>query len=362
MQNSSCPIAGSNRPLSVSWSVSSEQQPEAYEIYRDSLSDIYEVTDVAGDGRTGFINKTSATRFGPSVIGRGRSVGQTFTRTPDTIRRSGLDHVSIVINLTHSAGDFDGNTVKSSAASVQFRDLTKPSVSRSEVVDVVNVMAPRHLVPAWLLGRRFHGLTLQGESAGGRLVASHLLTLAEVSDQLTEEEGAAAIEATFVIAERFLGRSSEPTPLQSDAIQRTIRRRAVHVFDSMSSRRKPSVDEVAHAIGVSRSSLYRAFEPMGGVLTYVRHRRLARVYGALRMRSGADVSLDALATQEGFASAAQLSAAFRERFGFSPQDVSPYSPGRFGGPSGGRSGEPSDDLDIAAHDVIIDWLRAGEKA
>lgn len=341
----------------MAWSVSSDDQADAFEIYRDSLRDIYEATEVADNGRTGFINKARATRFGASVIGRGRSVAQTFVRTPATVRQSGLDHVSVVVNMTSSAGDFDGHNVSSSAASVQFRDLSKPSSSRSEIIDVVNVMAPRHLVPSWLLGRRFHGLTLPGDSAGGRLVASHLLTLSDVSDQLSEEEGEAAVEAIFVIAERFLGHASEPSPMQTDAIQRTIRRRAVHVFDTLSHRSQPSVEDVAKAIGVSRSSLYRAFEPMGGVLTYVRHRRLARVYAALRIGGPQPVSLDVLATQQGFASAAQLSTAFRERFGFAPQDVSPYTPTR---PRVGGGG-PADDRDSAAHDVVIDWLRVGEK-
>lgn len=340
----------------MAWSVSSDEQPDAFETYRESLLDIYEATEVLDNGRTGFTSKTRVTRFGASVVGRGQSVAQTFIRTPATVRRSGLDHVSVVVNLTSSAGDFDGHIVRSSAASVQFRDLTKPSSSRAEKIDVVNLMAPRHLVPSWLLGRRFHGLTLPGDSAGGRLVASHLLTLADVSDQLSEDEGVAAVEATFIIAERFLGQAGEPTPLQTDAIQRTIRRRAVHVFDAMSNRRPPSVEDVAKAIGVSRSSLYRAFEPMGGVLTYVRHRRLARVYAALRMRSGVSVSLEALATQQGFTSAAQLSTAFRERFGFGPQEVSPSSLALTARVGAGLV----DDLDSAAHDVVIDWLRVGE--
>lgn len=343
------------RPLSLTWSVSSDDSPDAFEIYRASLLDIYEATEVTGGGRKGFRNQAKVTRFDDSVVGRGRSVGQTFVRTPGTVRASGLDHVMVVVNLAESAGDFDGNNVSSSAASVQFRDLSKPSASRSENIDVVNIIAPRHLVPSWLLGRRFHGLTLPGDSAGGRLVASHLLTLSDVSDQLTEDEGIAAVEATFVIAERFLGQSSAPTPMQTDAIQRTIRRRAIHVFDAASKRREMSVADVAMTIGVSRSSLYRAFEPMGGVLTYVRNRRLARVYAAQRMRTGSSVGLEVLASEHGFASAKQLNAAFRDRFGFGPLEVEAQREGRPEGPE--QSGLRT--LSAAGHDVVIDWLRVG---
>lgn len=349
-------IVRPNRPLSVAWSVSSGQQADALDIYKESMLDLYDVVDVADNGPAGFTSKTKATRFGASVLGRGQSVAQTFVRTPATIRRSGLDQVSIVVNLAQGGGDFDGHSVNYTAGAVQFRDLSKPSSSRSDKIDLVNLVVPRHIVPSWLLGRRFHGLTLPGESAGGRLVASHLRTLSDVSDEVTEAEGMAAIEATFVIAERFLGKASEPTPMQVDAIQRTIRRRAMHLFEMASTRRPPTVDEVAKAIGVSRSSLYRAFEPMGGVVSYVRHQRLARVYAALRVRSGADVGLEALALQQGFASTNQLAKAFRERFGIDPKEVQPSRLARRSTATG------TDELESAAHDVFLDWLRVGEAA
>jgi AraC-like DNA-binding protein len=336
--------------------VSSSLQADALDIYKDSIRDLYEVLDVADNGPDGFVSQTKATRFEASVLGRAKSVAQTFVRTPATIRRSGLDHVSVVLNLAKGVGDFDGRSVDYTVGDVQFRDLSRPSSSRSEKIDLVNLVVPRHVVPSWLLGRRFHGLTLPGNSPGGRLVASHLRTLADVSDEVTEAEGMAAIEATFVIAERFLGKTSEPTPLQVDAIQRTIRRRAMHLFETAATRRPPSVDDVAKAIGVSRSSLYRAFEPMGGVLRYVRHQRLSRVYAALRARAGAEMELDALAAQHGFASAKQLAKAFRDRFGVGPEEIQPSAlAGRFL-PIG------SGVLDAAAHDVFLDWLRVGKAA
>ena len=70
----------------MAWSVSSDEQADAFEIYRESLRDIYEATEVADNGRAGFVNTARATRFGPSVVGRGRSVAQTLIRTPETVR------------------------------------------------------------------------------------------------------------------------------------------------------------------------------------------------------------------------------------------------------------------------------------
>lgn len=346
------------RPLTIAWSTSSDQHSDAFDTYRDSLSDMFDVVDVAHNGRKGFASLTTVTRFGASVIGRGQSVGQTFVRDAQRVRQSGLDHVSMVVNLSDGIGDFDGREARSGAGSVQLRDLARPSSVQTSAVDIVNLIVPRHMLPSWLLGQRFHGLTLTGETAGARLIASHLLMLATVSDDLSEDEGIAAIEATFVIAERFLGRDFVTSPLHTHAIHRTIRRRAMHVFDGLPPRSRTSVDDVARLIGVSRSSLYRAFEPMGGVLKYVRQRRLDRVYAALRSPNRQPGTIDGLAREHGFSSAGQLAAAFYKRFEIHAEDVTPAARTTRRGNGTRATGE----MDHAAHDVFIDWLRIGEAA
>lgn len=344
------------RPLTLAWSVSSENQRDAFDTYRDSLADMYDVRDVANRGRTGFASTTKVARFGASVLGRGRSVGQTFVRDAQLVRRSGLDHVSITVNFADGSGDFNGRSAVSGGGSVQFRDLARPSISTTGAVDLINLVVPRHLLPSWLLGHSFHGLTLAGESAGARLIASHLRTLADVADELSEDEGVAAVEATFVIAERFLGHKQAVSPLHTDAIQRTIRRRAMHLFDSAALRPSATVEDVAEMIGVSRSGLYRAFEPMGGVMAYIRRRRLDRVYAALRSPAATPRTIDTLARHHGFRDTAQLASAFHKRFGFALQDVRASSLKGRRESSINAGGE----MDRAAHDVFIDWLRVGE--
>lgn len=344
------------RPLTIAWSVSSDRHVDAFDTYRDSLSDMFDVVDVADNGRTGFTSLTRVTRFGSSVIGRGRSVGQTFVRDAMRARRSGLDHISLLVNLSDGTGEFDGNVERSGGGSVHLRDLSRPSAFKTNAVDIVNLIVPRHMLPSWLLGQRLHGWTLPGNSAGARLIASHLVTLATVSNDLSEEEGIASIEATFVIAQRFFGHDVTASPVQTHAIQRTIRRRAMHIFDSLAPLSATSVDDVARMIGVSRSGLYRAFEPMGGVLAYVRQRRLDRVYATLRSPNRVAGSTDCLARDHGFESGKQLVTAFSRRFGFHLEDIKPsYRVTQFDD-GGLRCGE----MDHAAHDVYIDWLRIGE--
>jgi AraC-like DNA-binding protein len=81
--------------------------------------------------------------------------------------------------------------------------------------------------------------------------------------------------------------------------------------------------EIARAIGVSRTTLYRAFEQAGGVHAHVMSRRLERSFAALAGRRGRSPSICQIAIQHGFVSDAHFTRAFKARFGIRPSDVGP---------------------------------------
>ncbi|MGV9006982.1 MAG: helix-turn-helix domain-containing protein [Brevundimonas sp.] len=339
-------------PVSVTWSLSSDGRPDAFAGYRRSIADLYDVTDVAGDGVSGFSSRTTAYRFGATSLARGRSVAQTLARGPVQIGRSGIDHISVIINRTRTVGDCDGRDLNAAAGTVQFRDLTRPSTTRAEGIDTLNLIVPRTSLPSWMPGRGLHGLVLPAASAGERLVVSHLQTLFDVAPDLSEDEGAAAVEATFVIAERFMGRPGAVTPLQTEAIHRTLRQRALRFVDTRLSGGPIATAGIARALGVSRSSLYRAFETTGGVQAFILGHRLDRAYVALRMHRGPLPPLAEIAGQHGFTGEAVFVRAFRDRFGFRPDGVPSWGP-----PAAPTQGPPGV-YDGAAHEVIMDWLRS----
>ena len=347
-----------DRPPRVSWAISSDQNADAFDTYRGSFADLYEVGDVAHAGKADFSSRTTVHLFGSSVIGRGRSVSQTLSRDAAMVRRSGLDHISLIINLAETVGDSDGKSVRAEAGSVQFRDLSRPSASHTDRIDTLNIMIPRTSVPSWLLSKGLHGLVLPATSPGGRLVASHLLTVADVADGLSEAEGVAAIEAAFVIAERFMGHERSIAPAHTDAIHRSIRERAMTLMDAEPVNGRWTSDTLARAMGVSRTSLYRAFETTGGVKAYVLSRRLSRAYAELRARKGNLPTVEHIGQMHGFPDRRTFVAAFRQRFGMSPDDVPPSNP------QASRLAQDGSELpmDRAMHDVVMDWLRTSEAA
>ncbi len=340
-------------PVSVAWSLSSDGRSDAFDGYRQSIADLYDVSEVAAAGIIGFSSRTTAYGFGNASVARARSVAQTLTRGPGQIARSGIDHISVILNQTRTVGDCDGRNVDAAAGSLQFRDLTRPSASRNDGIDVINLMVPRTSLPSWLAGRGLHGLVLPSTSAGGQLVSSHLRTLCDVAGELSEDEGVAAVEATFVIAEHFLGKVGPVTPLQTEAIHRTIRQRALRLIDALLSQGPIETAWIARSLGVSRSSLYRAFESTGGVQACILNRRLDRAYVAIRMYQAALPPLEEIAARHGFSSETVFVRAFRERFGFGPEGVPRWvavEPGRTLPSATGV-------YDRAAHEVVLDWLR-----
>jgi AraC-like DNA-binding protein len=269
-------------------------------------------------------------------------------RTPATIRRSGLDLINIALNFAPIVGDCDGQDVRSPPGVVQFRDMSLPSASHVERVDLINLMIPRPLAPAWMLDGAVHGLALGGETAAGRLLASHLIVLANVAAELTLDEGEAAISAALLIAERGVGRSRPATPAQSEAVYRTVRRRAAAVIQRRLLDPTLTIQAIADGAGASRSTLFRAFEP-GGVRKHVQDMRLDRARAMLDRRDGRRVTVAEVAFRHGFASAAHFSRLFRARFGHAPTEAPNLSEGekraRFEQAAGIR------------HDLVVDWLR-----
>ena len=335
--------------MKVSWDVASERDPDAYESYRAGLTDWYDVAGVGNRGRTGFASRTTAFQLGDAILARARSVEQILTRDASRIRRSGLDSLTIIFDRGGFVGETDGRGVRSRPGTVLFRDTVRPSVTHWNHIDIIKLDLPRETAPTWMLGGGFHGLSLGDDTAAGRLIAGHLTTLVEVADGLNAAEGAAAIETTLALSERLLGKAVTLTPPQAAAAYRTVRRLAVDAIDRRLFDPALTVEGVARETGVSRATLYRAFDSTGGVRACIQARRLDRALGALAARRGRTPSISDIAHAHGFASDAHFSRAFRNRFGQAPGEIAGTA-ANDDAPSMIVTGGPR-------HDLILDWLR-----
>ncbi len=335
-------------PTTHAWDISSVSEPGAFDFYRQAIGDLYEVAEVSRADAVEFTNNTSITLFESGAIGRGRSGGQTLRRPASLIRRSHVDSINLFLNLSNLSGDCDGRDVNTGPGAIQFRDFGRPSASRLERVDVINLTVPRAQAPDWMVDGTIHGLVMPAGQAVSRLLASHLTTLADVASQLTHDEGDAAIEAALLIAGRGVGRIERPTTDQAEAVYRTVRIRATRAIERRLLDPTLTPGEIAAATGASRSTLYRAFADYGGVQRRVQTLRLDRARDVLRRRAGRHPTVSEVAYQHGFASEAHFSRVFRNRFGHSPSESA-------GSPISGLAVKGARRLSYR-YDVWLDWL------
>lgn len=104
-------------------------------------------------------------------------------------------------------------------------------------------------------------------------------------------------------------------PIEVSIMNRASRTVAKHLANP-----QLAPDWLCRELGVSRSSLYRIFEPVGGVSTYIRRERLRKTRDAL-MDSSDGRSISTIAEQWGFTDPSTYSRMFKKEFGISPSEA-----------------------------------------
>lgn len=336
-------------PRSVAWDVSIEDVPDAFDQYLAAMVNWYEVSDISEADRLAFYNRSRSTMTMTGAIGHGACVRQTLARGPATLRRSDIDGLHILMNEAAIVGEADGREIRAEPGAIQLRDMTRPAASRLDRVDVTTLVIPRVAAPAVLLSREAHGVVVQPHMPGARLLRNHLIGLETAAAELSDEEVEAGIQGLMLIAVKVMGldgpQAAEPV---AAALHRTVRQVVgTHVERGLiAGQLPPENDELARIAGVSRATLYRAFDVEGGVARYLQVRRLHHARTALaRRRDGAPTVAD-VGYRYGFASATHFSRQFRQHFGYSPSDIEPAS-----APAGVTAGTGP-----IRHDLLVDWL------
>ncbi|MDY6922358.1 MAG: helix-turn-helix domain-containing protein [Pseudomonadota bacterium] len=198
---------------------------------------------------------------------------------------------------------------------IVLQDLRHPT--RTSVADgwLVTVSVARDLIEAAAgTSNGLHGRVIRPDK--GWLLADYLRSLASNAGSL-DHDALPTLSRTFVellsvaIGPQTAGGAAAHRREEfnrREAVQRVIERRL----------EDPSLNaaEIVNASGVSRATLYRLFQPHGGVDTFLTGRRLAAVRTILE-RPDDTSTIASLAERFAFRSEKDLSVAFRDRFGIS---------------------------------------------
>lgn len=311
------------KPLSVLRFDSSALTPaDAYACWREELGTIFDVSMADRENEKAFRGNMETYHFGNLLLARTASDSQHFQRSNRTLARSGVDHFLVQI---HVAGGFsaktEGREFAVDTGDICIVDLSRPYATFATDFDNITLCLPRSaLEPLVPNPDALHGLVLPGGSATAELLNHHMLSLFGAARRLPARDAMAVADGSVAFVAGCL-RSHTQAAVGKRAPSRAVLHAQVRRFiESNLSDPDLGPEQVVAAVGVSRATLFRMFEALGGVASYIRGRRLANALADLRRPVHPERVID-IAYKWGFRSEASFSRAFRAAYGLTPSDA-----------------------------------------
>lgn len=309
--------------------------PARFEAYAELVSSLWSLEPVRDD-LPRFDYASNLRHLGVAVFGQVRATSNVAERTPGLVARAGLDHIIIYARQSgYGHLKIGGEPVRIDAGDVTFIDLSRPMWTTGTHVDAICIGFPRSmLAPLVADVDSLHGQTLRASTSIGRLAGAHLLALASEVGGIAATEAREVAEATAALL--AVCANGGATAQTHDAARVRARPALLvairHFLEQNLAVATLGTDTIVRQFGVSRSTLYRLFQPFGGIDSYIRRRRLARAYHTLRSPAGRSGDyVYQVAQAWGFASESAFSHAFRREFDVTPRhvamgrDAAPYA-------------------------------------
>jgi AraC-like DNA-binding protein len=134
------------------------------------------------------------------------------------------------------------------------------------------------------------------------------------------EAGREVEAATYDLVAACLRPSRNSLEQARPILETTILLRVKRYIRDHLEERSLGSDMICRDMGISRRTLYRLFEPLGGVHRFVKNARLERIHDILLIGQTSKPITD-LASQFHFETKEEFWRAFRRRFGMTPGDV-----------------------------------------
>lgn len=206
-----------------------------------------------------------------------------------------------------------GKNFKRVTGKLEVKSLAAPSESASEGNTALLIFMPPTL-PCIQSSK----VELREEASS--LLEDYMVLLDRSLKVLRAEDIPHIAIATTSLLTACLTESRDDIVASRSAIDAVIIERACKMIKGQLRSRDLTSDMLCRELGVSRSRLYRIFEPCGGVSAYIRRQRLIGTRDMLADRSdGRPIS--AVAEEWGFTDPSTYSRMFRKEFGITPKEA-----------------------------------------
>ncbi|HJV42527.1 helix-turn-helix domain-containing protein [Caulobacter sp.] len=300
------------------WELDARDRADAAEEYRRACAHLFDITLLSPEAA--FHNRMEGYNLTGVVLAHCTGVPQRFERKLSHIAADASDTVMAVLELRSSGwrGDYDGRAASDEMGSIRLIDMARPFDMSTGDYETLHLILSRAALEPQATNLDFHGHVVSEDSPSGRLLGSHLrATWAGVST-MSATDLALAGKAVAVLVSAVILAHAAPTGDDVRPVEKMLLTLAQQFVIHNLSDPDLSPEAVRGHLGVSRSLLYKVFEPIGGVSAFIQARRLDMAFDAILGDHGEQHTLAEIGYRMGFRSDAHFSRAFRARFGMTP--------------------------------------------
>ncbi|KQZ06110.1 hypothetical protein ASD21_00230 [Caulobacter sp. Root1455] len=292
----------------------SETDGVGLDVYRELYASGADVTGLDG----AFFAEVAGWRLAGILLFDRRLAGVAHERSAERVRRDQFDHFTVQL-VVEGRFEVDGGEgfVEIAPGQIVLLDMTRPMRNRAVTTRVVTASVSREVLQAALGSTAgLHGRVVDQDKA--LLLADYMTSLAARASEIGEAD-LPAVSRAFI---DLLTVAAGSVELSRGADLRRLefaRRESVKRFIEANLASDLTADAICDATGVSRATLYRIFQPDGGIGGVIQTRRLVRLRAALGDPAD-DRPLADIAQACGFKSESHMGRLFRKAFATSPGD------------------------------------------
>lgn len=274
---------------------------------------IYDVRAVGDPER--FTAKALGYRVGDLVFNQVDFSAAWFRRGARHLRGGGKDFVAFDAQLTGEQSlVMDRGHIRMLPGHIYLRDWAHGFESVTTAMTLNSIIIPRNRLEASAsMSAHTPVISWSMTAPAGRMLAALWAGLLGELAQVSLPEAENLAEAFLRFADGLLGPGAgEPLPATRGAMQQFLAARL---------RGDVGVDDLCKHFHASRSTVYRLFQPDGGIQQYINRMRLERCYAELRRADPKKMTVSEIASSWGFYDASSFTRRFRARFGVPPSRV-----------------------------------------
>jgi AraC-like DNA-binding protein len=248
-------------------------------------------------------------------ISQTRSVARIST---DSVRQL-VFHVAVEGTIETGSGLYPKRMAVQSRPGILALDMNQPMQMTRSACRVLAFFLPRELVESVLPeAESIHGRVIEYHSPLARMIPTHLAHLCEMLPTMSAPEAYDAMHTCAMLIAAAFGKQTGLSGNARAAARAAMFATARRFIDANLGQLDLTLENVLAVSHLSRPTLYRLFESEGGLVAYIRNRRLREAADELRRYPHKAVV--EVAYGWGFNSASDFTRAFRRAYDMSPSD------------------------------------------